>query len=481
MPHDVPALLRAVLDEPEDIAARRVYADALLAEGDPRGELIQVQCDLADCTPSDPRWAPLLAREGELLAEHGTKWTAPYKSFLFRPQFQRGMIEAAFVNGKKFAPAADALLEREPVTSLGMRQLTQANAAVLGARPELRRLHTLRVTESKLGSRGAKALLGEHLVKLRALNLYQSGLDDAGLAHLGATLFPQLERLNLSGTRITYTALKQLLRDPRLTRLGYLHLMWLQTGRGGAEHLAEHLALPALTHLDLGASHYQNGDLRTLAQNATFRKLRGLRLEQNDLAGADAIEALAPLTQLEALDLSTNQIGLDGVTALAAWQPPRLRVLRLYQCGIGDEHLLALARATFPLKRLDLGYGSVRAPGLEAIGRAAWPLEHLELWANKIGDDGARALAGASFTRSLRELVLGFNEIGNAGAAALAAGTWPRLERIVFRGDPIGDAGARALAASTTMPALRSLVFENMSTPKAALAPLRKRGVSLEM
>jgi uncharacterized protein (TIGR02996 family) len=51
--------LRAVLDEPEDIAARRVYADALIAEGDPRGELIQAspsRCDratprLALCAP----------------------------------------------------------------------------------------------------------------------------------------------------------------------------------------------------------------------------------------------------------------------------------------------------------------------------------------------------------------------------------------------------------------------------------------------
>ncbi len=197
-----------------------------------------------------------------------------------------------------------------------------------------------------------------------------------------------------------------------------------------------------------------------------------MRLEQNELSGADAIEALAPLTQLEVLDLSTNQIGLDGVTALAAWQPAAARAAPL-PVRLGDEHLIALSKAAFPLKRLDLGYGNARAPGIEAIGRTAWPLEQLELWANKIGDDGARALAGASFTRTLRGLVLGFNEIGNAGAAALAAGTWPRLERIVFRGDPIGDAGARALAASTTMPALRSLKFENMSTPKAALAPLR--------
>jgi uncharacterized protein (TIGR02996 family) len=478
--HDLPALLRSVLDDPEDLATRRVYGDALIAAGGPRGELIAVQCDLDTAAPSDPRWRELLAREQELLSKHGKSWVAPFKSFLLKPTFERGMIESAFVSSKKFVPAAGTLLEREPVTSLGMRALTQADATLLATRSELARLRSLRITESKLGAPAIKALFGAHMVKLRALRLYQSGLDDDGLAHLGTTVFPQLERLDISGTRVTYRGLARLLGDPRLARLGYLSLLWLEPGADGAAHLAEHLDLPALTHLDLGSSHYQNGDLRMLARNATFRKLRGLRLEANQLAGAGAIEALSGVSELEVLDLSTNPIGLDGVTALAATTLP-LRVLRLYQCGIRDEHLVALASARFPLRRLDLGYGAVRAAGLEAIGRTAWPLEILELWANKIGDDGARALASASFTRTLRELVLGYNEIGDAGAAALAAGHWPRLERIVFRGDPIGEAGARALAESSTMPALRSIQFQDMSVPRSALAPARKRGVRIEM
>ncbi|MBA2540464.1 MAG: hypothetical protein H0V17_12560, partial [Deltaproteobacteria bacterium] len=74
-----------------------------------------------------------------------------------------------------------------------------------------------------------------------------------------------------------------------------------------------------------------------------------------------------------------------------------------------------------------------------------------------------------------------YNSLTDAGAAAFAAGNWPRLERIAFRGDAIGEAGARALAASTTMPALRWIKFEDMATPKKPLAPLKKRGVVLEM
>jgi uncharacterized protein (TIGR02996 family) len=475
------ALLAAVLDDPDDIASRRVYADALSSAGDPRGELIQVQCDLADCTAAEPQFAPLLVRERQLLTKHAKTWTKPFASFLYRPVFVRGFIAHALVNTKKFIRAASDLLGREPITSLHLRDLTQANASTLGAQPELPRLRSLKVTESRLSTRGAEALFSQPLPGLRSLDLYQSGIDDDGLAHIGKAVFPQLERLNLSGTRVTYTALEDLLHGPRLARLGYLGARWLFPGTDGSGFLAEHLDLPALTHLDLGSSHHSHHDLSYLARNSTFQRLRGLRLENNDLHGAGAIEALAPLTKLEVLDLSTNSVGIDGVASLAASELP-LRVLRLYQCGIGDEHLVALAAGAFPnLKALDLGYGGVSARGIDAICRTAWPLEQLELWANKIGDDGVTALANASFTRTIRELVLGYNEIGDDGAAALAAGNWPKLERIVFRGDPIGEAGARALAGSTTMPALRSLKFENMRTPRSALGALRKRGVLLEM
>lgn len=474
------ALLAAVLDDPEDLAIRRVYADALIAAGAPRGELINVQCNLAERTPADAGWRELVVRERDLLGKHGKAWTAPYKSFLHRPTFERGMIEKAFVHAKKFVPAAGVLLEREPVMALGMRGLTRVGATTLGLRPELARLRKLRVAESAFDERTTASLFTERLARLRELDLYQSSIDDAGLAHLAGTLLPQLEHLDITGTEITYDGLEQLVCDPRAARLGHLALRWLVPGTDGAGFLAEHLALPSLTHLDVGCSHYQDGDLVTLAGNACFRQLRGLSLEQNEVSGTRLVDALSALSQLESLDLSTNSIEVDTIVALAATQLP-LQKLRLYQCGVRDEHLIALAAGAFPLRQLDLGYGMVRAPGLEAIGRTAWPLEKLELWACKIGDDGVRALANARFTRTLRELVLGYNYFGDDGAIALAAGDWSRLERIVFRGDAIGEAGARALAASTTMPALRSIVLEDMTTPKSALAPLRKRGVAIEM
>ena len=315
-------LLQAILDDPDDLAARRVYADALIADGDPRGELINVQCALEEATER----GPLAKRERELLATHAKTWIEPYGGAIFRPEFRRGFLENAFVNTKKFLPVASTLLDREPITSLHMRELTVANAATLGAVAGLGRVRTLRVTESKLATQGTATLFAHPLPRLRSLNLYQAGIDDGGLAHLDA-LLPQLERLNLAGTRVTYDGLAKLLADSRLA-LRYLHLNWLVPGTDGATFLAEHLALPNLTHLDLSSSHLANQDLQHLARNVVFRGLRGLRAEYNKLQGAGAYEAIAPLDQLEVLDFSTNAIGIEGVTALARLAAPPLALRR---------------------------------------------------------------------------------------------------------------------------------------------------------
>jgi len=473
------ALLRAVLDDPDDLASRRVYGDALIDAGNARGELINVQCDLSTTTAADPRFAELLKREGQLLAEHEKAWLAPLKGIVWRPQFTRGFLEKIFVNTKNFIPAAPELLAREPVTSIHLRELTQANASKLGSVEGLERLHTFRVVESKLNAKAVEALFTERLTRLRHLNLYQAGIDDACLPHLEAAVFPRLERLTVSGTRLTYDGLERLLASPALAKLGYLGLMWLLPGTDGSSFLAEHLDLPKLTHVDLGSSNLSNDDLRILAGNATFQRLRGLRLENNNLGMTGAIDALTPLRHLEVLDLSTNDMNRPACAALAELPLP-LRVLRLYQCSADDDWLEALARAKFPLKHLDLGYGGISEKGITAIAKAGWPLEKLELWACKIRDEGANALADADFTATLRELVIGYNDLTDVGVLALASGNWPRLERIVFRGDAITARGVRALAASSKLPALRSIKFEDMKIPKAALKPLVERGVRIE-
>lgn len=84
-------LLAAVLERPDDRAARSVYADFLSERGDPRGELIQVQL----ARTSDDRPA-LRKREASLLASYGAEWAAELPCIRrTTARFLHGFVEEA--------------------------------------------------------------------------------------------------------------------------------------------------------------------------------------------------------------------------------------------------------------------------------------------------------------------------------------------------------------------------------------------------
>ena len=84
-------MLRAIHDDPADDAPRRVYADWLLERGDLRGELIQLQCELATLGERDRRRKPVLARERALLLKHGASW-GPFHDARIAWAFERGLV-----------------------------------------------------------------------------------------------------------------------------------------------------------------------------------------------------------------------------------------------------------------------------------------------------------------------------------------------------------------------------------------------------
>ena len=79
-------LLEAIYCTPEDDAPRRVYADWLMARGDPRGEFIGLQLDRSRgrATPD------AFAREQTLLEQHRIAWSAPFPTSPDRVVFERG-------------------------------------------------------------------------------------------------------------------------------------------------------------------------------------------------------------------------------------------------------------------------------------------------------------------------------------------------------------------------------------------------------
>src|SRR5262249_1632524 len=76
----IEALVREVQDHPDADDARLVLADALLAHGDPHGELIALQL-------ADPRDERQLDRIDQLLREYGKRWLGTLREVVFRARF----------------------------------------------------------------------------------------------------------------------------------------------------------------------------------------------------------------------------------------------------------------------------------------------------------------------------------------------------------------------------------------------------------
>ena len=93
MTHDE-GFLQAILEAPEDDTPRLIYADWLEDQGDPRGEFIRLQAQLARMSEDDPRRPALEERERRLFAEQAPRWAGSPRdqaaAFAFCRRFMHG-------------------------------------------------------------------------------------------------------------------------------------------------------------------------------------------------------------------------------------------------------------------------------------------------------------------------------------------------------------------------------------------------------
>lgn len=336
-------LLAQVLASPADDGPRLVYADHLQQRGDPRGELIALQCRRAKLDPESDEAKTIAAREEELFARHLTAWIQPFMSdrsvveiggrkyTSARPtsfEFVRGFIEVATVPTTTFPAIARGLFAREP----------------------LRRL--------RLTNRGLSGVLKAYgLEQLRELDLSRMRLKDDARALFKCRRFECLEVLELGQCGLGVKGMKYLaMADPD---------DW-----------------PALRHLGLGENALRDAAMKELAKCPLLSQLRSLELSRDrfGLEGWTALLHSPHLTRLEVLDVNLSEAGPEGARPLTESKIAKsLRALRLRYVGLGDEGLATLTRGKFPaLRELRLPFNQLSDLAVELLEACPWA-EQLEI------------------------------------------------------------------------------------------------------
>jgi uncharacterized protein (TIGR02996 family) len=271
-------LLAAVLAAPEDDAPRLVLADWLQERGDPRGELISIQCLLAAGPEFPTQRRSLKQREQELLAEHGERWSAPVDGLASEHKLRRGFIDEVHASAKKLLPAAAGLFAQEPVSFLDLSGLAKNDCKTIAGSPWLAQVRRLRL-RGELKNPGVTALAASpHLMSLTSLNLGQSGIGSAGAGALAGARIRGLRSLSLSGNPLTDEGLIALLATPLLARCRRLYLARCRLSDLAAKELASASHLDQLSGLCLGGNAIGDEGAIALAKSPYLKHLRRLEL-----------------------------------------------------------------------------------------------------------------------------------------------------------------------------------------------------------
>jgi uncharacterized protein (TIGR02996 family) len=291
--------LQAILENPDDDTSRLVYADWLEETGGPaeaaRAEFIRTQVALASLPLGGERRLLLEARERALLREHAVTWrrALPQLDGIQWGDFVRGFIGAIWASVTTVRDQAAVLFAAQPIVQLWLGSLHDGDFAVLAESPWLSRIHAIGFREGMFhGARLRPLAETPHGNGLRSLYL----LEAAGTVE-SATL---------------------LLRSPRLTAFGDLHVCYCHWDRNQIATLAACASLTRLTNLDLSYNSLDDESVAILAASPHVANLRYLNLSNNSIGwqGARALAHSLHLRELTCLDIANNRLDTDSVQTL---------------------------------------------------------------------------------------------------------------------------------------------------------------------
>ncbi|GEM_PF-3205956 len=293
--------LAEIRAKPDDDTPRLIYADWLSEQGDARGELIAVQCQLAR-----EKTDALVAEEKALLKKHEARWLADVSHSITGHRWTRGFITHVRAHAPTFVKKADAvfaalpLLEGFSFDAGGPGPVTPAQVRELASCPSFARFIELDTTADHYFSRveQLQSLLdSKFMPKLKKLRLGFHRAGDGLGSKLARALaeceaLKGLEQLELAGQNLGRTA-----------------MMNAPLGLEALELLLE--GLPALRKLRVPYNGFWDADARALAT----RLEKGLGPAIVEIDFANTVETTFVT---KAVDFFRNRVTPEGSHAVAA-------------------------------------------------------------------------------------------------------------------------------------------------------------------
>jgi uncharacterized protein (TIGR02996 family) len=239
--------LRAIIQNPDDDTPRLIYADWLEEQGNPRGEFIRVQCELARSDLPTPRRLQLLEREKQLLARYRQEWDVSLQRLCTNCVYRRGFPETVRLQTMDFLRHAEELFLSAPIVGLRLSRPGPSVSLIIRI-PWLARVRLLDLGRNR--PRGYGEALGDTGVRLLAecpylrnvtelLLEYHDIRNGGAIALAESPHLGELTTLRLTHNRVAAAGVRALVESPWLVRLTTLALSGNQLGDAGAHILAK--------------------------------------------------------------------------------------------------------------------------------------------------------------------------------------------------------------------------------------------------
>jgi uncharacterized protein (TIGR02996 family) len=326
-------MFAAIRVAPDDDGPRLIYADWLVEQGDPRGELIQLDCRMETLERSSPERLEAERLRNGLVTQHAREWIEPLLELgIHRATIRRGFVECLVVHG----------------------QLTHRLAEIRALAPFAREVQV------------------EDETTLDAF-IDEGGFDGFSLH---ASMVPRLARVprlrSLVVRGLEARDLERVLELPGLAHVRRLALFRELPYEMGREKQRSYF---------IGQPSFPAQLLRRFAD-----VLDGMKaLRELELLGFAPSRWPAWIERVTIRDTRLEKIFVGA----------SLTELRLEGCAIGDAGVRALVASPAPrLRSLALPHNQIGAAGLRALARWKAPLAGIDLAGNLL-DDGAIAAAMA--------------------------------------------------------------------------------------